>query len=70
MRDEESQPESTESMYTDQRRCKAGGTRGTGGGWYTVNIYMYKIIEARVNTVAIPTTGKSCSLYRELLKPL
>ena len=31
---------------------------------------MYKTIEARVNTVAIPTTGKSCSLYRELLKPL
>ena len=26
---------------------------------YTVNIYMYKTIEARVNTVAIPTTGKS-----------
>ena len=29
---------------------------------HTVNIYMYKTIEARVNTVAIPTTGKSCSL--------
>ena len=37
---------------------------------FTVNIYMYKTIQARVNTVAIPTTGKSCSLYRELLKPL
>ena len=24
---------------------------------------MYKTIQARVNTVAIPTTGKSCSLY-------
>ena len=36
----------------------------------TVNIYMYKTIEARVITIAIPTTGKSCSLYRELLKPL
>ena len=33
-------------------------------------IYMYKTIEVRVNTVAITTTGKSCSLYRELLKPL
>ena len=31
---------------------------------------MYKTIEAGVNTVAIPTTGKSCSLYQELLKPL
>ena len=29
---------------------------------YTVNIYMYKTIEASVNTVAIPTTGKSCTL--------
>ena len=28
---------------------------------------MYKTIEARVNTVAIPTTGKSCSLYWEFL---
>ena len=27
-------------------------------------------IEARVNTVAIPTTGKSCSLYWELLHPI
>ena len=33
-------------------------------------LYTYKTIEARVNTVAIPTNGKSCSLYRELLKPL
>ena len=40
------------------------------GQRFTVNIYMYKTIEARVNTIAIPTTGKSCSLYRELLKPL
>ena len=31
---------------------------------------MYKTIEARVNTVAIPTTGKSCSLYWELLHPI
>ena len=37
---------------------------------YTVNIYMYKTIEARVNTVAIPTTGKSCNLYWELLHPI
>ena len=37
---------------------------------YTVNIYMYKTIEANANTIAIPTTGKSCSLYQELLKPL
>ena len=37
---------------------------------YTVNIYMYKTIEARVNTVEIPTTGKSCSLYWELLHPI
>ena len=37
---------------------------------YTVNIYMYKTIEARVNTVAIPTTGKSCSLYWELFHPI
>ena len=37
---------------------------------YTANIYMYKTIQARVNTVAIPTTGKSCSLYWKLLKPL
>ena len=37
---------------------------------YTVNIYMYKTIEANANTVAIPTTGKSCTLYQELLKPL
>ena len=29
---------------------------------------MYKTIEASANTVAIPTTGKSCSLYRELPK--
>ena len=36
----------------------------------TVNIYMYKTIEARVNTIAIPTTGKSCSLYWELLHPI
>ena len=32
--------------------------------------YMYKTIQARVNTVAIPTTGKSCSLYWELLHPI
>ena len=31
---------------------------------------MYKTIEANANIVAIPTTGKSCSLYQELLKPL
>ena len=31
---------------------------------------MYKTREARVNTVAIPTTGKSCSLYQELLHPI
>jgi hypothetical protein len=36
---------------------------------------MYKTIQARVNTVAIPTTGKSCSLYTvslywELLHPI
>jgi hypothetical protein len=37
---------------------------------HTVNIYMFKTIEGRVNIVAIPTTGKSCSLYRELLKPV
>ena len=36
----------------------------------TVNIYMYKTIQARVNTVAIPTTGIYPTLYRELLKPL
>ena len=28
------------------------------------------IEEAWVNTVAIPTTGKSCSLYWELLHPI
>ena len=33
-------------------------------------IYMYKTIQARVNTVAIPTTGIYPTLYRELLKPL
>ena len=33
-------------------------------------IYMYKPIQARVNTVAIPTTGKCCSLYWELLHPI
>ena len=33
---------------------------------YTVNTYMYKTIQARVNTVEIPTTGKSSSLYWEL----
>ena len=32
----------------------------------TVNIYMYKTIEARVNTIAIPTSGK----YWELLHPI
>ena len=37
---------------------------------YTVDIYMYKTIQARVNTVAIPTTGKYCSLYWELLHPI
>ena len=37
---------------------------------FTVNIYMYKTIQARVNTVAIPTTGKCCSLYWELLHPI
>ena len=31
---------------------------------------MYKTIEARVNNVAIPTTGKSYSLYWELLHPI
>ena len=31
---------------------------------------MYKTIEARVNTVAIPTNGKSCSLYWKLLHPI
>ena len=31
---------------------------------------MYKTIQARVNTVAIPTTGKFPSLYWELLHPL
>ena len=31
---------------------------------------MYKTIQARVNTVAIPATGKCRSLYWELLKPL
>ena len=36
---------------------------------YTVNIYKYKTIQARVNTVAIPTIGKYCSLYWELLHP-
>ena len=36
----------------------------------TVNIYMYKTIQARVNTVAIPTSGIYPTLYRELLKPL
>ena len=38
--------------------------------WCTVNIYMYKTIQARVNTVAIPTTGKCRSLYWELLHPI
>ena len=37
---------------------------------YTVNIYMYKTIQARMNTVAIPTTGIYPTLYQELLKPL
>ena len=37
---------------------------------FTVNIYMYKTIQARVNTVAIPTTGIYPTLYQELLKPL
>ena len=47
-------------------------SRGRSGGIHTVNIYMYKTIEARVNTVAIPTTatGKSCSLYQELLNSI
>ena len=31
---------------------------------------MYKTVEANANTVAIPTTDKSCSLHRKLLKPL
>ena len=31
---------------------------------------MYKTIEARVNTGEIPTTGKCCSLYWELLHPI
>ena len=31
---------------------------------------MYKTIEANANTIAIPTTGKSCSLYWELLHPI
>ena len=30
----------------------------------------YSYIEARVDTVAIPTTGKSCNLYWELLHPI
>ena len=37
---------------------------------YIVNIYMYKTIQARMNTVAIPTTGIYPTLYQELLKPL
>ena len=37
---------------------------------HTVNIYSYKTIEANGNTGVIPTTSKSFSLYRELLKPL
>ena len=37
---------------------------------YTVNIYMYKTIQARVNTVEIPTTGIYPTLYQELLQPL
>ena len=36
----------------------------------TVNIYRYKTIEANANTGEIPTTSKSCSLYRELLHPI
>ena len=48
----------------------AGRSEKLWGSSCTVNVYMYKTIQARVNTVAIPTTGKSCSLYRELLKPL
>ena len=35
-----------------------------------IYIYMYKTVQARVNTVAISTTGKSCSLYWELLHPI
>ena len=31
---------------------------------------MYKTIQARVNTVAIPTTGKCSRLYWELLHPI
>ena len=37
---------------------------------HTVNICMYKTIEANANAIAIPTTGKSCSLYWELLHPI
>ena len=33
-------------------------------------IYVQNYIQARVNTVAIPTTGKYCSLYWELLHPI
>ena len=33
-------------------------------------IYMYKTIQARVNTVANPTTGKCRILYWELLHPI
>ena len=31
---------------------------------------MYKTIQARVNIVAIPTTGKCRSLYWQLLHPI
>ena len=62
-------------IFYQIRELQVAGN-ATTTGWlelvtrYTVNIYMYKTIQARVNTVAIPTTGKYCSLYQELLKPL
>ena len=37
---------------------------------YTVNIYRMIIGCLYVNADEIPTTGKSCSLYRELLHPI
>ena len=40
------------------------------GKHHTVNVYRYKTIETNANTGDIPTTSKSFSLYRELLKPL
>ena len=38
--------------------------------FFTVNIYRMIIGCLYVNADEIPTTGKSCSLYRELLHPI